>query len=58
MKTEVVPVVIGALGLIKKGQGRFFNKVLGSINLQEVQKTLIIIMTSICVLQLSIIIYS
>ena len=34
-KTEVVPVVIGALGLIKKGLEKFINKVPGNINLQE-----------------------
>ena len=32
-KTEVVPVVIGALGLTKKGLKKFINKVPGNINL-------------------------
>ncbi len=39
MKTTTVPVVIGALGVIKKGTEQFINKIPGNIRLQELQKT-------------------
>ena len=38
MRTEVIPVVIGALGLIKKGMDKFIERIPGSVNLYEVQK--------------------
>ena len=38
MKTEVIPVVIGALGLVKKGLEKFTNKIPGNINIDEIQK--------------------
>ena len=38
MKTETIPVVIGALGLIKKGLQKHMEKIPGAININEVQK--------------------
>ncbi|XP_069997623.1 uncharacterized protein [Penaeus vannamei] len=38
MKTEVIPVVIGALGLVKKGLDKYSNKIPGNISICEVQK--------------------
>ena len=38
MKTEAIPVVIGALGLVKKGLEKFTNKIPGNINIDEIQK--------------------
>ena len=38
MKTQTVPVVIGALGLVKKGLEKHTNKIPGNINLTEIQK--------------------
>ena len=38
MKTETIPVVKGALGLIKKGLGKHVEKIPGAININELQK--------------------
>lgn len=38
MKTAKIPVVIGALGLMKKGMERFTNPIAGNINIYTVQK--------------------
>ena len=38
MKTETVPVVIGALGLIEKGLQKHTEKFPGAININDVQK--------------------
>ena len=38
MKTVTIPVVIGALGMIKKGAEKHLEKIPGSINLAEMQK--------------------
>lgn len=38
MKTEAVPIVIGALGLVRKGMDNFTNSVPGNINIQVAQK--------------------
>jgi len=38
LKTTTIPVVVGALGLIKKGTNVFIEKILGSPSLQAVQK--------------------
>ena len=38
MKTVVVPIVIGALGHIKKGTEKFTNQVPGQISIPEIQK--------------------
>ena len=37
-RTTTIPVVIGALGVIKKGTDKFTNKIPGHIAIQEVQK--------------------
>ena len=39
MKTEIIPVVVGALGVIKKGSEKLFREIPGNINLWEIQKT-------------------
>ena len=38
MKTVTIPVVIGALGMIKKGTEKHLEKIPGSLNLAEIQK--------------------
>ena len=38
MKTTTVPVVIGALGVIKKGIEKHIEKIPGTINITELQK--------------------
>ena len=38
LKTETVSVVIGALGQIKKGLGKYVEKLPGNINIEELQK--------------------
>ena len=38
LKTTTVPVVIGALGTIKKGMESYINKIPGNINIHELQK--------------------
>ena len=38
MKTVTIPVVIGALGMIKKGTEKHLEKIPGSLNLAEMQK--------------------
>ena len=38
MKTQIVPVVIGALGVVKKGIERQIDKIMGNINVAELQK--------------------
>ena len=42
MSTETVLVVIGALGVIKKGLEEQTGKILGSINISELQKTMLL----------------
>ena len=37
-KTTTIPVVVGALGLIKKGTNAFIERIPGSPSFQEVQK--------------------
>ena len=39
MKTEVIPIVIGALGTIRKGMEDNIRSVSGNMNIQTVQKT-------------------
>ena len=41
LKTTTIPVVVGALGLIKKGTNAFIEKIPGSPSLQEVQKVVL-----------------
>ena len=38
MKTEVIPVVVGAPGLMKKGIEKYTNRIPGNINIYAVQK--------------------
>lgn len=38
-RTVVIPVVVGALGVIKKGTEQHLCKIPGSDNLQEIKKT-------------------
>ena len=38
LKTETVSVVIGALGQVKKGLGKYAEKIPGNINIEELQK--------------------
>ena len=38
MKTVTIPVVIGALGMIKKSTEKYLEKIPGSQNLGEMQK--------------------
>ena len=42
MKTEIIPVVIGALGVIKKGSEKVVGEILGNINPWEIQKTILL----------------
>ena len=37
-KTTIVPVVMGALGTIKKDMEKYANKMPGNINIHELQK--------------------
>ena len=38
MKAKTIPVVIGALGLVKKGMEKFTQQIPGNIKIQELQK--------------------
>ena len=38
LKTKTIPVVIGALGMIKKGTQNFIDQIPGNSSLQEMQK--------------------
>ena len=38
MKTTTIPVVIGALGLIKKGMEKYVKQIPGNIKVHEIQK--------------------
>ena len=38
LKTTAVPVVMGALGTIKKDMENYSNKILSNINIHELQK--------------------
>ena len=40
MGKETIPVVNGALGIIKKGLEKYVNKILGTVNINELQKLL------------------
>jgi len=42
MKAEIIPVVIGALGVIKKGSEKLVREILGNINPKEIQKTILL----------------
>ena len=38
MKTKVMPVIVGALGIIKKGMQKYVNEIPGNLSLAEIQK--------------------
>ena len=40
-KTSIVPIVVGALGLVKKGTAKHLEKIFGKQNLAEIQKVVI-----------------
>lgn len=42
MKTTTVPVIIGALGLVKKGTENYIGKIPGNIRITELQKTVLL----------------
>ena len=42
LKTTIVPVVVGALGMVKKGIQNHLNTIPGEPNLQEIQKIVLI----------------
>ena len=39
MKTKTMPIVIGALGVIKKGSKKYSDDIPANIRLQDIQKT-------------------
>ena len=39
MRTETVPVIVGALGLIREGMDQNLGKIPGASNINELQKT-------------------
>ena len=41
LKTKIIPVVIEALGMIKKGTQNFIDQITGKRSLQEIQKVLL-----------------
>ena len=38
INTTTIPVILGALGLVKKGMEKYINKIPGNISIQEAQK--------------------
>ena len=42
MKTSTIPVAVGALGLITKGVGKYINQIPGSVNVEMVQKIVLL----------------
>ena len=54
MKATTIPVVIGALGLIKKGMDKYIEKIPGDIKIQELQKIALLGMSHILKKALSI----
>ena len=38
MKTKATPVIVGALGMIKKGTQKYVNEISGNLSLAEIQK--------------------
>ena len=38
MKTKTIPVIKGALGMIKKGTQKYVNEIPGNLSLAEIQK--------------------
>ena len=42
MRTETVPVIVGALGLIRKGMDQNLGKIPGASNISELQKIILL----------------
>ena len=42
MKTEIVPVIVGELALISKGMGCNLGKISGAININDLQKVILL----------------
>ena len=42
IKTTTVPVIIGVLGLVKKGMETYIDKIPGNIRIAELQKTVLL----------------
>ena len=42
MNTMTIPVIIGALGLVRKGMEKYINKIPGNISIQETQKCVLL----------------
>ena len=42
LKTKIIPVVIGTLGMIKKGTQNFTDQIPGKPSLQEMQKIVLV----------------
>jgi len=38
METEMIPAVIGALGVVQKGQEKYIDKIPGTVSINELQK--------------------
>ena len=47
-KTETVPIIVGVLGLLKKGVDQNLGKIPGTININELQK--MILLGSVCMI--------
>ena len=54
MKTTTIPVIIGALGLVKKGTENYIGKIPGNIRITELQKSVLLGTTHILKRTLSI----
>ena len=42
MKTKTIPVIVGALDMIKKGTQKYVNEIPGNLSLVEIQKIVLI----------------
>ena len=42
MRTETVPIIVGALGLIKEGMDQNSGKIPGASNISELQKIIVL----------------
>ena len=38
MKTKTIPVIVGTLGMIKKGTQKYVNEIPGNLSLAKIQK--------------------
>ena len=41
MKSKTIPVIVGALGMIKKGTQKYVNEIPGNLSLAEIKRVLI-----------------